>query len=168
MNERGKGLEFKVGLFVFVGLAVLAILVVQFGRVGEGFQTYYDLTVRFPDASGLLKSSDVLDVWREDRPRLGRYPARAGRARRGRAAADLRAREGPVGSKFTIGSSGLLGDRYVAVSVPPGQTDRLPARQCGDRRNTRTGMDDLTREGGFLVKDLRDTVQNINGTFTRP
>ena len=28
-------------------------------------------------------------------------------------------------------------------------------------------MDDLTREGGFLVKDLRDTVQNINGTFTR-
>jgi ABC-type transporter Mla subunit MlaD len=28
-------------------------------------------------------------------------------------------------------------------------------------------MDDLTREGGFLVKDLRDTVQNINGTVTR-
>ena len=28
-------------------------------------------------------------------------------------------------------------------------------------------MDDLTREGGFLVKDLRDTVQNVNGTFTR-
>ncbi len=30
-----------------------------------------------------------------------------------------------------------------------------------------TGMDDLTREGGLLVKDLRDTVKNINGTFTR-
>ncbi len=39
---------------------MLAALVVQFGRVGEGFKTYYGLTVRFPDASGLLKGSDVL------------------------------------------------------------------------------------------------------------
>ena len=42
------------------GLAILAALVVQFGRLGEGFKTYYDLTVHFADASGLLKGSDVL------------------------------------------------------------------------------------------------------------
>src|SRR5918997_94629 len=58
MNERG--VEFKVGLFVLLGLGVLAALVVQFGRVGEGAKSYYNLTVNFPDASGLLKSSDVL------------------------------------------------------------------------------------------------------------
>ncbi len=28
-------------------------------------------------------------------------------------------------------------------------------------------MDDLTREGGELVNDLRSTVQNINATVTR-
>src|SRR5438270_641638 len=55
-----KSLELKVGAFVLAGLAVLAALVVQFGRLGEGFKTYYGLTVRFPDASGLLKGSDVL------------------------------------------------------------------------------------------------------------
>src|SRR5207244_7633123 len=60
MNQDERGIEVKVGAFVFVGLAVLAALVVQFGRVGEGFKTYYGLTVRFPDASGLLKGSDVL------------------------------------------------------------------------------------------------------------
>src|ERR1700688_3413893 len=60
MNRHDRGLEFKVGAFVFVGLAMLAALVVQFGRVGEGFKTYYALTVLFPDASGLLKGSDVL------------------------------------------------------------------------------------------------------------
>src|SRR6476660_6135515 len=60
MNRHERGLEFKVGIFVFVGLAMLAALVVQFGRLGEGLKTYYDLTVRFPDASGLLKGSDVL------------------------------------------------------------------------------------------------------------
>src|SRR5256885_11567797 len=59
-NQSEKTLELKVGAFVVVGLAVLAALVVQFGRVGEGFKTYYGLTVRFPDASGLLKGSDVL------------------------------------------------------------------------------------------------------------
>src|SRR5213075_3600030 len=60
MATAEKTLELKVGAFVVVGLAVLAALVVQFGRVGEGFKTYYGLTVRFPDASGLLKGSDVL------------------------------------------------------------------------------------------------------------
>src|SRR6202043_4203837 len=60
MNRHERGLEFKVGIFVFVGLAMLAALVVQFGRVGEGLKTYYGLTVQFDDASGLLKSSDVL------------------------------------------------------------------------------------------------------------
>ena len=167
MNERGKGLEFKVGLFVFVGLAALAILVVQFGRVGEGFKTYYDLTVRFPDASGLLKSSDVLMAG----AKIGRVAGGIRLAPEGHGVVvPLRIYEHvkiPVGSKFTVGSSGLLGDRYVAVAVPPGKpTDFLHANAeiTGTRE---TGMDDLTREGGFLVKDLRDTVQNINGTFTR-
>src|SRR5438445_13728736 len=60
MNRHERGLEFKVGIFVFVGLAMLGALLVQFGRLGEGFKTYYPLTVRFTNASGLLKGSDVL------------------------------------------------------------------------------------------------------------
>jgi len=60
MNRHERGLEFKVGVFVFVGCAALAGLVVKFGRLGEGVKTYYQLTVRFADASGLLKGSDVL------------------------------------------------------------------------------------------------------------
>jgi len=57
MNRHERGLEFKVGIFVFVGLAMLAALVVQFGRLGEGFKTYYTVTVRFTDAGGLLALS---------------------------------------------------------------------------------------------------------------
>src|ERR1700731_3249848 len=60
MNRHERGLEFKVGIFVFAGLAMLGALVVQFGRLGEGFKTYYALTIRFSDASGLLKGSDGL------------------------------------------------------------------------------------------------------------
>src|SRR5262245_57029325 len=60
MNRNDRGSEFKVGAFVFIGCAALAGLVLKFGRLGEGVKTYYDLTVRFEDASGLLKTSDVL------------------------------------------------------------------------------------------------------------
>ena len=55
-----RALELKVGIFVAIGLAMIGGFVLKFGRLGEGFKTYYDLTVRFKDASGLLKGSDVL------------------------------------------------------------------------------------------------------------
>ncbi|HSH39074.1 MAG TPA: hypothetical protein VK993_09835, partial [Chthoniobacterales bacterium] len=73
----------------------------------------------------------------------------------------------PTGSKFSIGGSGLLGDRLVNVTMPPGKSEtflRPGAELAGTRE---TGMGDLTREGGLLVSDLRAAVQNISGTVTR-
>ena len=55
-----RALELKVGIFVAIGLAMIGGFVLKFGRLGEGFKIYYDLTVRFKDASGLLKGSDVV------------------------------------------------------------------------------------------------------------
>jgi ABC-type transporter Mla subunit MlaD len=166
-NQTEKTLELKVGAFVFVGLAVLAALVVQFGRVGEGFKTYYGLTVRFPDASGLLKGSDVLLAGAKigrvsDGPRL----ARSGQG------VDVPLRifdyvRVPAGSKFSVGSSGLLGDRFVAVTMPPGEPAAFIAKNAAIEGTRETGLDDLTREGGFLVSDLRGAVQNVNATIGR-
>src|SRR6266478_4392420 len=121
MNRHERGLEFKVGAFVFVGLSILAALVVQFGRLGEGFKKYYAVTVRFTDASGLLKGSDVLLAGAKighvaGGPRL--VPEGHG------VSVPLRIFDYvkiPVGSKFEVGSSGLLGDRFVNVTLPPGQ-----------------------------------------------
>lgn len=167
MEQRGKGLEFKVGLFVFVGLAVLAALVVQFGRVNEGFKTYYDLTIQFPNASGLLKGSDVLLAG----AKIGRVSGGPS-LKPGKEGVFVPLRifdyvKIPAGSKFTVGSSGLLGDRFVDVQPPAGQPKDFlrPGAQVAGTRET--GMDDLTREGGHLVKDLRGTVKNIDGMFTR-
>lgn len=167
MSDRGKGLEFKVGAFVFLGMAALAALVVQFGRVGEGFKTYYDLSVQFPDASGLLKGSDVLLAG----AKIGRVSGGPKLAPGGDGVVvPLRIFDYvkvPTGSKFTVGSSGLLGDRFVNVTVPQGEptTFLKPGAELAGARET--GIDDLTREGGLLVGDLRNAVQNINGTITR-
>jgi phospholipid/cholesterol/gamma-HCH transport system substrate-binding protein len=73
----------------------------------------------------------------------------------------------PAGSKFTVGSSGLLGDRFVAVTMPPGQPTAFMEKNILIEGTRETGLDDLTREGGFLVSDLRAAVQNVNTAVTR-
>lgn len=165
--NRESALEFKVGVFVAIGLAMICGFVVQFGRLGEGFKTYYPLTVRFKDASGLLKGSDVLFSGAKigkvaDLPRLMREG--------GGVAVPLRIYDYvkiPKASKITVGSSGLLGDRFVNVTMPPGvQTEFLGKNATVDGARE-SGIDDLTREGSALIGDLRTTVQNLNGTFTR-
>src|SRR5262249_28676218 len=162
MNRHERGLEFKVGIFVFVGCAALAGLLVKFGRLGEGVKTYYQLTVRFADASGLLTNSDVL---------------LAG-AKIGRVAGGPRlVRDGPgvyvpfrlfdyvkipVGSKFAVGSSGLLGDRFVTVTPPVGTPSAYIQKDAFVDGTRETGFDDLTRQGSDLVSDMRTTVKKLN------
>ena len=167
MNRRERGLEFKVGIFVFVGLAMLGALVVQFGRLGEGFKTYYPLTVRFNDASGLLKGTDVLLAG----ARIGKVAGGPRLARDGAGVlVPLRIYDYvrlPIGSKFTVGSSGLLGDRFVTVTPPTGPpTGYLPKNAFIDGTRE-AGMDDLTREGSALVGDLRGAVKKLDTTVVR-
>jgi len=135
---------------------------VQFGRLGEGFKTYYPLTVRFSNASGLLKGSDVLLAG----ARIGKVAGGPRLVREGGGVAvPLKIYDYvkvPEGTKFTVGSSGLLGDRFVVVTPPPGQPKAyLPANAYIDGTRE-TGIDDLTQEGGALVSDLRGTVQKLN------
>ena len=167
MNRHERGLEFKVGAFVFVGLAMLGALVVQFGRLGEGLRTYYPLTVRFTDASGLLKGSDVLLAG----AKIGKVSGGPRMVREGQGVdVPLQIYEHikvPEGSKFTVGSSGLLGDRFVNVAMPPGQPKAFLAPNTHISGARETGIDDLTREGGALVNDLRGTVQKIDTTVDR-
>jgi phospholipid/cholesterol/gamma-HCH transport system substrate-binding protein len=162
MNRHERGLEFKVGIFVFIGCAALAGLVVKFGRLGEGVKTYSQLTVRFADASGLLTNSDVL----------------LGGAKIGRVSGGPRlVRDGPgvyvplrifdyvkipLGSKFTVGSSGLLGDRFVSVTPPNGAPTGYIPKDAFVDGTRETGFDDLTRQGSELVGDVRTTVQKLN------
>jgi virulence factor Mce-like protein len=162
MNRHERGLEFKVGAFVFIGFAALAGLVLKFGRLGEGVKTYYPLTVRFADASGLLKGSDVLlggaRIGRvSDGPRL--VPNGPG------VTVPLRIYDYvkiPLGSKFTVGSSGLLGDRFVTVTPPTGKPTGYIEKKAVIDGKRETGIDDITREGTALITDARGTVQKLN------
>src|SRR4030095_15987802 len=68
----------------------------------------------------------------------------------------------PEGSKVTGGRSGVLGDRFVNVGMPPGQPKACLAPNTHITGARETGIDDITREGGALLGDLRGTVQKLN------
>jgi phospholipid/cholesterol/gamma-HCH transport system substrate-binding protein len=162
MNRHERGLEFKVGVFVFIGCAALAALVVKFGRLGEGVKTYYQLTVRFMDASGLLKGSDVLLAG----AKIGRVSGGPRLVRDGPGVyVPLRIYDYvkiPLGSKITVGSSGLLGDRFVTVTPPKGPPTGYIEHNAFIDGTRETGIEDLTQQGGELIGDLRTTVQKLN------
>src|SRR2546423_11345588 len=119
MNRHERGLEFKVGIFVFAGLAMLGALVVQFGRLGEGFKTYYPVTVQFSDASGLLKGSDVLLAG----ARIGKVSDGPRLVREGNGVAvplkNYDFVQNPETRQFTLGRSGLVRGRLAKLAVPP-------------------------------------------------
>src|SRR5712692_3746594 len=167
MNRHERGLEFKVGVFVFVGLAMLGALVVQFGRLGEGFKTYYTLTVRFSDASGVLKGTDVLLAG----ARIGKVADGPRLVREGSGVAvPLKIYDYikiPEGTKFTVGSSGLLGDRFVNVTMPSGQPKAyLPPNaylrgtvQKIDTTVNRLNQDTLSSAN---MENLKSSMEHLN------
>lgn len=154
--------EILVGLFLLVGFSFVAVMVVMFGRVGQGPQKTYALTVEFPDASGLVKGSYVLIAG----ARIGHVasaPVLLGDSFR--VAVKLTIDEGvriPRAATFLVGSSGLLGDRFVDVKLPATfdvtQTIEPGAQVAGARAG---GFEELTSKGGNVMDQLTVGLKRI-------
>ena len=169
MTTEDRKIQIKVGIFILIGLTITGMLVVYFGRLGEGFASYYNLRVEFANASGVIRGAEVLLAG----AKVGRVtsepeimPDMQG------VSVELRILEKvriPVGSEFSIGSSGLLGDKYIQIVLkddkPGGPTiepdSTIKGSDIGD------GIGGLTEGAGDLIADLRNTVKNINAVVTK-
>ena len=124
-----------VGFFVFIGLTILGILIIQFGRFGDRFSDRYPLYVEFTDAAGLVKDSDV----HMRGAKIGSVVTQPTHNRQsGLIEVELRIDPDikiPIGSIFQIQSVTLLGDKIVSITPPetPSSTlhrIRLPSQRC--------------------------------------
>jgi len=163
--------QVRVGFFILLGLVAICAMVVYFGRFGDGLKKFYTLRVEYPNASGLFSGADVLLAGaRVGSVQDGPYVLESMRG----VYVILKIYEGvqiPEGSAFTIGSSGLLGDSFVDITMPatldvehyvaikPGTTV-IGKRDSG-------GISELAGEGGKVLEDVRTAVKNINTVVVR-
>lgn len=168
MNPDSKKIEILVGFFVLIGFALLSAMVVQFGRMGEGMRQTYKITAEYENASGIYRDADILLAG----AKVGRVTSSPKILESGDGVKiELSVYENvniPAKATFHIGSSGLLGDRFVDVRLPPegfsGEFIKPDAIVRGKREQ---GFDDITREGTALLKDLRATVEQISGILRK-
>jgi ABC-type transporter Mla subunit MlaD len=159
MSTERKGVEIFVGLFLLAGFGVIAALVITFGRVGQGMQKQYPIRVRFPNASGLVKGSEVL----LSGARIGvvtQAPALTGQNYEVEAELSLReAVQVPRQATFQIRSNGMLGDSYVDV-IPPAKFTPADFAQPGELIvGQRTGgLDELTSKGSQMMDTLNTDI----------
>ncbi len=161
----------RVGFFILLGLVAICAMVVYFGRFGDGLKKFYDLRVEYPNASGLFSGADVLLAG-----------AKIGTVKDGPYVLDsmrgvyvvLKIYDGvqiPEGSAFTIGSSGLLGDSFVDITMPAmldieNYKPIAPGTTIVGKRDS-GGISELAGEGGKLLEDVRAAVKNIDTVVTR-
>ena len=157
-----RGTEWKVGLFMLIGIGLLGFMAITFGKLGQGLRRSQTIIAEFPNASGLLKGADVYLAgarvgYTGGAPELieGRYAVRV----------QLKLRSGikiPRGSSFFIGSSGFLGDAYVSIN-PPSNPKPDDVLKDGDYViGTRLeNLGDLTAKGGDVMEELKKRLQEL-------
>ena len=159
-------LERSVGFFILIGLIAIGWLIIQFGRLGEAYQQSYIITVEFPNASGLLRGSQVMMAGAQ----IGRVintpqPIRDGAAIEVilRIRSDVKIRRN---AKFVIGSMGMLGDRFVDVQpqpVPEGaQIDFIENGEIITSAGRTSDISDLTNAAKPLIERLNDIAQRLD------
>lgn len=168
MRTEQKGTEWKVGLFITISLVFIAMMAVKFGKLSQGFAKYYELTVEFDNASGLLKGATVYLAgspvgFAAESPSLvaGRFAVKV----------PIRIREGvaiPRGSTFVIASAGFIGDAYMAISPPdkPDLKDLIKPDEYikGARIG---GFGDLAAKGAETVESLNERLAQLETTIAK-
>lgn len=152
----------RVGIFMAIGLSVIAAMVVYFGRFGDAVRGYYSIQAHFSDASGIYKGAGVLLAGAkigmvENNPVI--LPNMDGVSITLKIYEEV---EIPSKSEFLIGSSGLLGDKFVQIVLGPDAKDspRI-APDTVIHGRTEAGIGDLTTKAGEVMEELQQTVANI-------
>ena len=161
MTEHSNNL--RVGIFVAIGLLAIALMVVYFGRFGESVRGYYRIRVEYPNASGIYKGASVLLAGAkigsvENNPVI--LPEMDG------VYVTLRIFEEvhiPSAAQFTIGSSGLLGDRFIQIVLGKDAKSSAPIQPGAVVQGKgESGIGDVTESAAALLSDIQEAVGNIN------
>jgi ABC-type transporter Mla subunit MlaD len=134
MTAKERASQLRVGIFMALGLLAIGLMVVYFGRFGDSIHGNYTIRVEYPNASGIYKGASVLLAGAkigsvENSPVI--LPDMEG------VYVNLKIYEEvkiPSAAEFTIGSSGLLGDRFVQIVLGPDAKSSPPIEPAPSSR----------------------------------
>ncbi len=177
MSTKPGRLELKVGLFVLIGFVVIAAMAVQFGRMGQALKQFYTLTVRLPNAGGIIKGSDVLLAGARigfvaDKPQIDPKSVNS-------VTVNVKIDENiklPKATEFSVGSSGLLGDRFIqveptsefdAAEFDPDDLEQIwKDGDVVEGIKAGGGISELTSKGGVVMDDIRKSLTQVQEAVT--
>ena len=167
--------ELFVGFFLLIGLLLLGFLVLKFGNFGDRFEETYSLTVTFDDGGGLIKGTDV----RLGGVKIGRLAEAptVNLENYGGAIVKLEIYDDfqiPEGAKFSIGTSGLLGDAMIEIEVPNDRTGNFIAAGSKIKGERITGLgalassaESLSNKGQAVLEDVRSALGDIGSAVEK-
>jgi ABC-type transporter Mla subunit MlaD len=159
-----KRLETKVGLFVFVGLVLLAVLLVQFSKGTSLFHGTYELRLHASNVGGLQQRAKVLlagvqvgsvsDIQLADDTRSVTILLKI--YKNFKIYSD---------SRFVIEQSGFLGDQYVAI-VPTDNQGSYLTNDAPVNCEPPFNLQEVARSAAGFVSRIDDTAQKLDASVT--
>lgn len=149
--------EAKVGAVSLIGLLLLGYMIVYLGGVSFGDRGY-PIQVVFSEVGGLKEGNVVryagVDVGRVDAVRTGDKGVEV----------RLLINPGiniPQGSRFLIGTDGLLGEKFINITPPKKNQGYLPHGATVAGEDPR-GLDQFVDSADKVLADLQKLVNNLN------
>jgi hypothetical protein len=153
-------LEWKVGLFVFIGLALLAVLLLQFSKGLTFFRPTYDILLDAESVGGLKTRAQVLMSGVQVGTVSAMQLAHDGKS----VTITLRIyKQHQIykDARFVIASSGFLGDQYVAILPTKNEG---PTFGSGDKAKAEAPLDlqEVARSAAGFLQHIDSAATNIN------
>ncbi len=160
---KGIATETKVGIFVILGIIVLAYFTVRVGKIAvreEGYQisTYLD------SAAGLDKNSPVRIAGVE----VGKVVSIALSDSKAKVTVFIRRNVRiPVGSKVYVKSAGLLGEKYVEIVPGPGP-GVIKANGVIEEGGPAVDVDRVLTQLSSIGEDIKSVTHSLSVTLGGP
>src|SRR2546430_1020932 len=156
-------LEVKVGLFVAVGLALLAVLVLEFSQTSFFMRPHYEIELHAGSVSGLKVKSQVLMAGFPVGTISGIKLSPDGKE----AIITLRIYkkfEIYDDARFVIETSGLLGDQYVSIVPTENKGKKYPEGKPPQAEEP-FNYGELARAVTSFVPKINEAATNLNGAI---
>jgi phospholipid/cholesterol/gamma-HCH transport system substrate-binding protein len=154
MEERDAKTELLVGLFLFVGMLMLGILILQFGTIRDHFKSTYKIILPLADATGIKEGSPV-DLGGSPIGKVTEKPVLNQTFNGVIVTLEIHDdKRIPDDAKFGVGTSGLLGDSFIEIKT----TGKPPSGYLAP--GTVVGEKSLIGPSG--ISGLSDTAQDLS------